>query len=259
MKTFMVKNTTELAEAINDYNDNDTIELFPGEYFPETPTPYISIEKTLTIVGKSNDPDDIRLNCGFVVKKTLLLKNLSVNFDDESSNAVTLFDGSKFYGTNVVINHSFPNRWNTIYAKNSFISLENSEVLSTNKGNVPSIELDDSQLFADNSSIYFLTEKNSQCLLKDCFISYAICLLDHSSLSFNNLTIDADNNESYSSFYVGEHSKTTGTTFSFVKNNSEVDIFGSTFLTTNLKTDFDNIAWNFDDESNIIVDGRKLN
>lgn len=135
MKTFIVKNTAELAQAINNYADNDTIELFPGEYFPETPTPYISI------------------------KKTLLLKNLSVNFDDESSNAITLFDGSKFYGTNVVINHSFPNRWNTIYAKNSFISLENSEVLSTNKGNVPSIELDNSQLFADNSSIYFLTEK----------------------------------------------------------------------------------------------------
>jgi hypothetical protein len=45
MKTFMVKNTTELAQAINNYSDNDTIELFPGEYFPETPTPYISIKK----------------------------------------------------------------------------------------------------------------------------------------------------------------------------------------------------------------------
>lgn len=242
MKTFTVKNTTELAQALENYNDNDTIELLSGEYFPEIPTPYISIKKTLTLVGKSNDPDDIRLNCGFVVKRTLLLKNLSVNFDDETSNAITLFDGSKFYGTNVVINHSFPNHWNTIYAKNSFISLENSEVLTTNKDNIPSIELDDSQLFADNSAIYFLAEKNSQCFLKDCFISYAICLLKHSTLSFNNLTIDAANNESFSSFYVGEHSKTTGTIFSFVKNNSEVDIFGSTFLTTNLNNDFDNIT-----------------
>lgn len=257
MKKF-VKNDREFYAELMAADDGDVIELRPGEYFRADDTPYLNVKKNIIITGQYPDPEITRLNSGLLlINKTLILKNISINYNSDKGNAISLYDKAKLYGDNVVFNHQTANKWNTIYSQNSFISLEKSEIINCNKDNIPGIMLENSQLSAVDSAIYFITLKKSKSYLKDCFVSYAVCLLNHSSLTFDDLTIDSNNNENFTDFYVNEQSNVEGSEIAFVKNDPVIEIFDSQFEINDFDSEFENIHWHFDDDSQVLADGHE--
>lgn len=255
MKTHKITNTKQLIDALFNSKDNDTLEIASGEYFPTNKTPYLRIEHNLILKG-TGESDATVLNCGFIIDKTLVLNNLTLNFNKITGNNVSLYDGAKLYCDNVVINHSIDNQWSPIYCQNSAISLQNSEILETNSS-ISGIRLENSQLFSDNSAIQFLSSKNSIIYLKDSFISYSLCLQDKSTLTFNDLTIDSLNNSSYSDFYVDNHSKVTGQNLTFIKDSPFIDVLDSNFETSDFESGLQNIRWRFNETSFVLADGQE--
>lgn len=254
----IVKTYIEFCDALKTVNDGDVIELCPGEYFRAENTPYLKVEKNITITGQFSNPEATRLNCGLLlINHTLILKNLSLNYDSEEGNAVSLYRDAKFYGDNVVINHQTANKWNTIFAQDSFISLKKSEILNCNKDNIPGLMLENSQIYAVDTALYFIAMKKSTSYLKDCFVSYAVCLLNKSSLDFNDLTIDSNNNEMFTDFYVDQQSTVEGDEINFIKTEPMIEVFDSQCEINDFESEFENIHWHFDDNSNVLADGRE--
>lgn len=257
---YTVDNDRDFYLAVKDANDGDEILVYPGEYFKPDDTPILTIKNNISIVGETSDFDAVCLNCGFLVgkKNIFILNNLSINYNDEKGNTLALYDGAEFYGNNIVLNHSATNEWNTIYCQNSSISLNDSEIINSNKDNIPAIMMENSQMLAINSSIYFPALRSSDCILKDSFISYSLCLQNKSSLNFDDITIDSNNNTEFSDFYLDNKSIVEGSNITFVKDNPSIDIFASQFETNDFLSDFDKINWHFDDESTVWADGYEL-
>lgn len=255
---YTVNNDRDLYLAVRDADDGDAITVCPGEYFNFDKTVILSIKKNIAIIGQ--DSDSTLLNCGFLIanKNFLILKNLSVNYDDEKGNAVALYDGGEFYGKNIVLSNSAANEWNTIYCQNSSISLTNSEIINANKDNVPAIMMENSYMYALNSSIYFPALLSSECLLEDSFISYSLCLRNNSSLMFNNITIDSTNNTDFSDFYIDNESSVEGTNITFIKNHPSIDILDSQFESAEFLSGLEKINWRIDDQSTVWADGQQL-
>ncbi|KRN96743.1 hypothetical protein [Companilactobacillus kimchiensis] len=258
MRTTIVKNDVQLAKALFSAEDNDLIKILPGIYFADKGFVSHSVTKNLTIEGLSNNAKDIHIkNFNLIIypKITLILKNVTIDLATENINTIAMYDGSKLYGNNIVVNHLNPDHWDTIYCKDSFISLINSDIRTGDESNAPGLCLENSQLFADNTSIYFLVTHNSDCYIRDTVIFYSSNFDQHSTLHFNDLAIDSTNNEKYSDFYVTDNSTISGTNLAFSKNKPFIDVLNGSAFETSTFDNQNTIGWRFDDDSSVTVDG----
>lgn len=256
MRTINVKNERELYEALSNPQDNDTIMINPGEYFSPENTPFLMIKKSLTIIGQSSDANDTILNCGLVLAEDTIvnLENLSMRYASEQGNTLALYDGAELNGDNVIINRDSP-IWNTIYCKDSTISLKDSQVLSGNRGVLACLEVENGQLSVTNSKIKAPVLTNSTAYFKDVLVTDMIILKEQSKLDYDNLTVDGTANEEYSTISIEDNSSVSGQDLGFIPNDPYIEIDHSNFQNDNFKTEFTKINWKFDNDSIVLADG----
>lgn len=259
MKKIIVKNTDELYDAFENVQNGDLIYLQPGKYFSAEKQYILNVTKDITIEGLGNGADKAILqNNAFLIGKgaTLYLKNLTVKFDNSTLNTIAMYDNSQLFCNNAVITKQNPNGWNTIFAVDSSVSLVDTIVDTDADNNTCSLDLKNSQLYAENSEIYFYYSNNTKSILKSCVINYSLCLADHSNLYFGDLDIDPLQNTGFSSCYITGKSTMEGDTIAIATDGTSVDsLAGSSFDVTNLLTDQSDIDWYFDDDASIQVDG----
>jgi len=260
MKTITVNNSMQFMSAVKDANEGDTIDLLPGEYFSSEKSPVLTIEKNLTIQSQFTDAKSVKLNCALIVHSniTLILKNLFITFDDEQLNTISLYDNSELFGNNIIVNRDnskFNHRWDTIFAKNSAISLTNSEIMADDQKDIPGLTLENCRLMLVDSNIYFLCLRKTIAYLKNSLISFAIILENHSSLSYVDLAIDSLHNKN-SDFYINDNCAVSGVNLKIFKKEPFIDIINSEFKNDIFTDGIDGIRWCFDELSTVLVDGK---
>lgn len=259
--TKTVKNSRDLFLTLQKANEANshiqTIILEPGKYFADEDNIVLSVKKNLTIKGKYSNAKATHLNCGFLLgdNNTLILKNLAIDYDGEECNTIALYDGAELYGDNIIVDRTTESRWDTIFCKDSTLSLKNSEVLTDPTRNICGISLKNSQIIATHSNLNAPLLDNSTAYLKDVFTNYAFALKNKSNLSFTDLTLDTSQNTEFSDFYVDNHSTVTGINLNLPKKYSYIDVINSHFENTNFASGLDNVRWRFDKNSTVLADG----
>lgn len=248
-----------LQKANRSKNLTETIELKPGKYFADADNIFLSIKKNITIKGLYDNAKATNLNCAFLMgaDTTLILENLTMNYFGEKSNTIALYDGAELYGNNIIVDRTMDqnSNWDTIYCKDSTISLKNSEILTDPIRNICGLSLENSQLIAVNSNVNAPLFKNSTVYLKDTLTSYSVVLKNHSNLSFINLAIDSTQNTEFSDFYIENQSTVNGVNLNFSKKDSFVDVIDSHFENNNFVSGLENVRWRFTDNSTVLADG----
>lgn len=259
MTLIKVDNDFQLYTAITNSKADDIIKLKPRTYFIDNPVAF-NINHNLTIIGQFSNAKSTQINCVFVVgfQATFILKNLTIDYTLEGITTIALYDDSKLYGNNIIVGASRDGKFDTIYCKDSAISLVNS-VIVTDEPDRPTtgLSLENSQMTAVNCTIKALLLKNSTGYLKDCLISYCIGLQEHSNLSYLGLAVDSSLNKHFCDFYIDDGSVATGINLKFCSPEPSLSITRSTFKNTTFISDFDDISWFFDDESTVLADDQE--
>lgn len=258
MKTINVKNTQEFLDTSNKFEENSVINLLPGEYFSLNDAMTLSIKNNITIQGQSAEPRDTIINARFLIGNhaTVILKNVAIAFDNPKGNTIALYENSKLYGQNILVHRYNPHKWDTIYCKDSAISLNHCFVRSNDYDNTPGLCMENSQLYTNDTLIYFLVEHHSVAYLNGSVIDFSTNIDQNSSLFFDGIYIDSTINDGFSDFYVRGNSTIKGKDLCFSKDGLSIDIFDSTFEVTDFST-FYHANWHYDDKSNVIVDGER--
>ncbi len=252
-------NDDQLSSAIINAKDGDVIELLPGTYFSATDPFICTIRRNITIIGKSSNKNDIKIYCSITVgaKNILIFKNLAICYPSNKENTLAAFDGAEVYGDNISIDRQTSDDWDTIYGQNSFFSFKDSQILTGVKTKAIGLSLENSQLFADNSSFQLLFQKNSQTYLKNSTVSHRLELRQHSSLDFRNLTVDSSLVHTKNDLVVKSHSQINGQDLTFVNNSPQIRILESYFNVNNFQPEPEHIHFKFDDSSTVQVDGKR--
>jgi len=253
-------NDDQLSSAIINAKDGDVIELLPGIYFSAA-NPFIcTIRRNITFVGRSKNKDDIKLYCSFTIgnKNIIILRNLTLAYTANSENTLSAYDGAEIYGNNVAIDRQTSDDWDTIYGQNSFFSFKDSAILTGAKTKTIGLSLENSQLFADNTSFQLLFQKNSQVYLKDATVLHRLELRQHSHLNFKNLKIDTSNVRIKNDLVVKSHSDISGEDLIFTKSSPQIRVLESNFKVDNFQPELEQIQFKFDDTSQVMADGKNL-
>ncbi|APU71174.1 hypothetical protein LCR01_02390 [Companilactobacillus crustorum] len=251
----------QLAQAVISAQDGDVIELLPGTYFSRE-SPFIcTIRKNISIIGKTDNRQNITLNCSFMIgaKTTVIFKNLTINYPANDENTLSAYDDAKVYGNNILIDHLALDSWDTVYGKNAAYSFKNSKILTGVKTKAVGISLDNSRLFADTTSIQLLFQKNSQAFLRDSTVSHELKLRQNSSLNFRNLTIAPSTNPIKNNLVVKSSSLFMGENLRFTAVNPHVRIYQARFNVKKFYPSLDKIHFKFDSTSKIFLNGKKKN
>lgn len=263
MNKFIVGNQQnkddQLAQAIVDAQDGDVIELLPGTYFT-TESPFIcTIRRNLTFIGKSTNKDDIKLNCSFTVgaKNIIIFKNLTITFPANGENTLSAYDGAEVYTDNVCINRETSDNWDTIYGQNATFSFKDSQILTGLKTKAIGLSLDNSQIFADNTSIQFLFQRKSKAYLKNSIVTNEFKLRQHSETYFRNLTLASYVVPHKNDLTVHSGSLFQGQDLIFTSPEPRLRIFKSTFEVNNFQPEPSQLHFKFDANSNVLADSKK--
>lgn len=263
MNKFIVGNQQnkddQLAQAIVDAQDGDVIELLPGTYFT-TESPFIcTIRRNLTFIGKSTNKDDIKLNCSFTVgaKNIIIFKNLTITFPANGENTLSAYDGAEVYTDNVCINRETSDNWDTIYGQNATFSFKDSQILTGLKTKAIGLSLDNSQIFADNTSIQFLFQRKSKAYLKNSIVTNEFKLRQHSETYFRNLTLASYVVPHKNDLTVHSGSLFQGQDLIFTSPEPRLRIFKSTFEVTNFQPEPSQLHFKFDASSKVLADSKK--
>ncbi|AUI71408.1 hypothetical protein COSHB9_18910 [Companilactobacillus alimentarius] len=251
-------NDEQLTKAIIDAKDGDVIELLPGTYFSKD-NPFIcTIGRNITLIGKSAHKNDTTIYASFTIgdQNIIIFKNLNISYTANGENTLSAYDGAKVYGNNITINRQTSDDWDTIYGQNSFFSFKDSEILTGRKVKAIGISLEKSKLFADNTSIQLLFQKNSQTLLRDTKIYHKIELRRHSSLYFKDLTIDSSKVRVKNDLAVKTSSNISGQNLTFLRKNPQIRILNSRFNVDQFQPKPEIIHFKFDQDSQIQADGK---
>lgn len=260
MTLIKVNTDKQLFNAVKNSATNDIIELESDSYFTDSPAT-LPITHSLTITGRSPKAKST-INATFIIgskptKQTILiLKNLSVDFTGDNITTIALYDNSQLYCHNVIVSANNDSKFDTIYCRDSAISLDNSVVL-TNEYNSVGMSLENSQMTAVNSNFNTLGLKNSIVYLKDCLVNEYVGVLNKSSLSFSGLAIDSRSTENISDLYVEDESDLRGNDLSFAAPNPSISITNSNFDNVNFLSDINKIDWFYDDDSEVLANGQE--
>lgn len=258
MKTITINNQfnkeTQFYYAIENSHDGDTIVLTPGTYFADHPFS-ITIKHNLTIIGSSTNLDSVIMNCAFIIGggNTVFMKNLTLNFTDDKFNTLAIYDKAEFYGENVHINHDNKYEWDTIYSKNSTISLTNS-VISSHQIQGVALNLEDSQIILDHSKVDTLYLKKSECNLNGSTINVTMILSNKSSVHFSDLTINSPIKRDSKDLYAYNNSHISGSNLIFTNNYPIVEIHDSSVKLNQIKSNMSAISWQYEGQSDVTVD-----
>jgi len=260
MKTINVNNTNQFMDAVKNSVTGDTLVMQPGEYFSNERSEVLTIDKNLTIEGLYTNAKAVKLNCAFIVSSntTLIMKNLFMTSNDDHFNTLALYDNAELFGDNIIVdrdNTKYNGGWDTIFAKDSAVSLTNSDILADRGSNHIGLSLENSQSMILDSNIYGLCLKNSITYIKNVLISYAIVLMKHATLSYVDLALDSLCNKD-SDFYIADNSTVNGVNLKIFKKEPFIDIIGSQFQNDIFTNDATGIRWCFDDASTILIDGK---
>lgn len=262
MSTFIVgndnNNAQQFEETFEHAQAGDTIELLPGDYFSADTFEYFEINKDIVISGTSSDNHETRINCSFIIgnQATVILKNLTLNYSGSDDNTLAAFNHSQVYGQNICVKRLATDKWDTIYIKDSSISLTNAQILTNgNKNQAISLFLENSQLLATDTRLERFLQKNSTAYLKNVHIVHFAGSKNHSQLDFINLTIAGDHNPNKSNFYTMEQSRVKGEKLQILNQAPIVDVSDSSFSVNNVQPDVANFNFRFDDKSQVTVDG----
>ncbi|CAJ1199390.1 hypothetical protein [Companilactobacillus nantensis] len=251
-------NDEQLTQAIIGAKDGDIIELLPGIYFSST-NPFIcNIARNITLVGKTTNKNDVRLYCSFTIsnQNIVIFKNLAISYTANEDNTLSAYDGARIYGDNISINRQTSDDWDTIYGKDAYFSFKDSQILTGKKVKAIGLSLENSQLFADNTSIQLLLQKHSRGYLKDSVIYHKFELRQTSKLDFRNLTIDATDSPTKNDLAVKGYSEMNGQDLIFVREDPAIRIVKSKFNVENFQPMTNEIHFKFDDVSKIVADGK---
>lgn len=256
MTLIKVKTSKQLYDAVKSSTANDVIELTAKSYFKDSQIA-LNIDHNLTITGHSINAKSI-INAAFIIGQatTLILKNLSVDFSDDGLTTVALYDNSQLYCNNVIIAANNNGKFDTIYCRDSAISLVNSVIL-TNEYNAVGLSLENSQMTAVNSNFNTLGFKNSTGYLKDCLVNEYVGVLNKSNLSFSGLAIDSRSTKNLSDLYVENGSKLQGNDLDLFAPNPSISVTNSSFDNIHFLSNIDNIDWFYDDDSEVSADGQE--
>lgn len=249
----------QLAQAIVNAKDGDIIELQPGTYFTSE-SPFIcTVRQNLTFVGKSSNKDNIKLNCSFTVgaKNIIIFKNLTITFPANGENTLSAYDGAEVYADNVCINRETSDNWDTVYGQNATFSFKNSQILTGLKTKAIGLSLDNSQIFADNTSIQFLFQRKSKAYLRNSIVTHEFKLRQHSETYFRNLTMVSYEVPHKNDLTVHSGSKFQGQDLVFTSNKPKLRIFKGNFKVNNTNPEPDQLHFKFDDSSKVSVDNQK--
>jgi len=251
-------NDDQLTDAIIDAKDGDIIELLPGTYFSAADPFICTIRRNVTFIGKTTNKDDVKIYCSFTVgaKNIIIFKNLTIRYYSDEDNTLSAYDGAEVYGDNIVIDRRTADDWDTIYGQNSFFSFKNSQILTGAKTKAIGLSLENSQLFADNTSFQLLFQKNSQVYLKDSIVFHKLELRQHSSLNFRNLTVDPGNVHHKNDLVVKSSSKISGQDLIFANDSPHIRILKGNFNVQNFQPDLEQIHFKFDNTSTVLADGK---
>jgi len=251
-------NDAELTQAIINAKDGDIIELLPGIYFSSTDPFICNIRRNITFVGKTTNKNDVKLFCSFTIeeKRIVIFKNLTISYTANSDNTLSAYDGARVYGNNIAINRQTADDWDTIYGKDAYFSFKDSQILTGRKVKAIGLSLENSQLFADNTSIQLLLEKHSKAYLKDSFVYHKLELRQTSTLDFRNLSIDSTGSPTKNDLAVKSHSKINGQDLIFVNETPNIRILKSDFRVDNFQPKPDQVHFKYDDISKVDADGK---
>lgn len=261
LHTKTVNNGHDLFFTLQKANENNspiqTIILEPGKYFENDDNLVLRVKNNLTIKGRFTNAKATKLNCGFLFSDnvTLILKNLSIDFAGEKCNTIALYDKAKLYGDNIIVDRTTDASWDTIFCKNSTISLKDSEVITDPARYICGVSLEDSQIIAVHSNLNAPLLKNSTAYFQDILTNYAIVLKNKSSLFFNYLALDSSQNTEFSDFYIEHQSTVNGSNLNMTKKYSYIDVINSHFENNNFVSGLDNVRWRFDKNSTVLADG----
>lgn len=247
-----------LTRFLVNAQDGDVIELLPGTYFSKD-NPFIcNIERNITIVGQSENQNDVTLYCSFTVGADTLMifRNLIVNYPADEDNTLSAFDGAEIYCDNVKIDRNTSDYWDTIYGQNSFFSFKDSSIMTGSKTKAIGISLENSQMFADNTYFQLLFQKNSLVYLKDSLVTHKLELRRHSRLFFKNIKVESSMTDNKDDLAVKSGSQMNGQDLVFASENPQVRILKSHFDVSNFQPGSKNINFKFDDSSKVIADGK---
>jgi len=253
-------NSNQLSAAIIRAKDGDVIELLPGTYFSAADPFICTIRRNITLVGKTANKDDVKLYCSFTIgaKNIIIFKNLAISYTSNDENTLAAYDGAEVYGNNISIDRRTADDWDTIYGQNSFFSFKDSQILTGAKTKAIGLSLENSQLFADNTSFQLLFQKNSQVYLKDSIVAHKLELRRHSKLNFRNLTVDSSNVNTPNDLAVKSNSDIKGQDLIFVNESPQIRILKSSFDVNYFQPDIDQIHFKFDDTATIKADGKNI-
>lgn len=261
MSTFIVgndnNNAQQFEETFEHAQAGDTIELLPGDYFKANSFEYFEINKDIVITGTSTDNHETRINCSFIIgnQATVILKNLTLNYSGSDDNTLAAFNHSQVYGQNICVKRLATDKWDTIYIKDSAISLTNSQIMTNgDKNQAIGLFLENSQLLATDSTIERFLQKNSTSYLKNIHVVHFVGSKNHSQLDFVNLSIAGVHNPKKSNFYTVEQSQVKGQQLQILNQAPIVDVSNSAFTVTDVSPDVNNFNFRFDEKSNVTID-----
>ncbi|WP_125772264.1 hypothetical protein [Companilactobacillus furfuricola] len=265
MNKFIVGNQQnkddQLAQTIVDAQDGDTIELMPGTYFSKESPLICTIGRNVTFIGQSTNKDDIKLNSSFTIGagKTVIFKNLTITFPADSENTLSAYDGAKVYTNNVCINRETKDNWDTIYGQNATFSFKDTMILTGKKTKTIGLSLDQSQIFADNTSIQFLFQRKSQAYLKNSIVINELKLRQHSETHFNNLTLASYIVPHKKDLTVHSSSTFQGQTLILTSPKPQIRVHKAKFEVTNVQPEPNKLHFKFDKSSIVRADSKKPN
>lgn len=260
MSKFIINNDDELlAETLVNADDGDIIELLPGTYFSKESPFVCDIGRNITLQGKTTDRNTVKINGSFTVGKStvIIFKNLTIDHPANDDNTFSAYDGAEIYFNNVCIDRSATDGWDTIYGQNSTFSFKDSQVLTGRKTKAIGLSLDNSQIFADNTSIQLMLQKSSKTYLKDSIVTDYFDLRKNSQVNFNNLTIDSKDFAIKNDLLVKSTSKFNGQQLHFSNSTPNIRIHHASFDVKNLEPKPDQINFKFDNDSNVKADGKQ--
>lgn len=248
-----------MAQTIVEAQDGDTIELLPGTYFTKESPLVCTIGRNITIIGQSNNKEDVRLNCSFTVgeKKTVIFRNLTITFPANGENTLSAYDGAEVYANNVCINRETTDNWDTIYGQNATFSFKDSLIQTGKKTKAIGLSLDKSQIYADNTSIQFLFQRKSKAYLKNSIVINEFKLRQKSETHFSNLTLASYQVPHKNDLTVHSGSSFEGQKLTFTSPEPQLRIFKSNFKVTKLQPEPKKLHFKYDASSNVSADTKK--
>jgi len=253
-------NDDQLSSAIINAKDGDVIELLPGTYFTAADPFICTIRRNISFIGKTDNKSDVKLYSSFTIgaEKIIIFKNLTLVYTADGENTLSAYDGAEVYGDNISIDRRTIDDWDTIYGQNSYFSFKNSQILTGAKTKTIGLSLENSQLFAENTSFQLLFQKNSKVYLKDSLILHKLELRKNSNINFRNLIIDSTNINAKNDLVVKSGSKLIGQDLTFANKDPHIRILKGKLEVTGFQPAISKIHFKFDDTSRVKVDGELL-